>query len=68
VRAEAERSARLGKPVNDLAPDWITGSEQVFDLLATGVPWKQHYRRLYDRNFLESAAQAGRLPSKPPAH
>jgi alkylated DNA repair dioxygenase AlkB len=37
----------------EVVPDWITGSEQLFDLLATGVPWKQHYRRLYDRNFLE---------------
>jgi hypothetical protein len=37
----------------DVVPDWVSGPEQVFDVLATGVPWKQHYRRLFDRKFLE---------------
>jgi alkylated DNA repair dioxygenase AlkB len=37
----------------ELVPDWLTGADALFERLATRVPWKEHYRRLFDRTFLE---------------
>jgi alkylated DNA repair dioxygenase AlkB len=37
----------------EVVPDWLSGSDTLFALLENGVPWKQHYRRLFDQNFLE---------------
>ena len=37
----------------EVVHDWLSGSEKLFDLLATGVPWKEHYRRVFDQTFLE---------------
>ena len=37
----------------DVVPDWVSGSEDVFRCLAERVPWKQHYRQLFDQRFVE---------------
>jgi alkylated DNA repair dioxygenase AlkB len=37
----------------EVVPGWLSGSDKLFALLATAVPWKQHHRRLFDQNFLE---------------
>lgn len=37
----------------EVVPGWLSSADKLFDLLRTGVPWKQHYRRLFDQNFLE---------------
>ena len=67
--ANASRRALDDHSWVEVVPDWITGSEQLFDLLAPGVPWKQHYRRLYDQNFLEPrlTAEYRSVADVPPA-
>ena len=37
----------------EAAPGWMSGAGELFTALLTTVPWKQHYRRLFDQNFLE---------------
>lgn len=37
----------------ELIPGWMSGSEHLFDRLASAVPWSQHYRTLFDQRFLE---------------
>jgi len=37
----------------ELVPGWLTGAGELFDQLARGVPWKQHYRYLFGQRFLE---------------
>jgi alkylated DNA repair dioxygenase AlkB len=37
----------------EVVPSWITGASVLFDTLATGVPWRQHDRRLFDQTFRE---------------
>jgi alkylated DNA repair dioxygenase AlkB len=37
----------------ELVPGWLSGSETLFEQLATGVPWKQHHRRVFEQVFLE---------------
>lgn len=37
----------------DLVPGWVSGPGTLFDELVKAVPWKQHYRQLFDQTFLE---------------
>jgi alkylated DNA repair dioxygenase AlkB len=37
----------------EVVPAWLVGADSVFERLATAVPWKEHYRRLFERTFLE---------------
>jgi alkylated DNA repair dioxygenase AlkB len=37
----------------ECVPGWLSGADVVFERLAVAVPWKEHYRRLFDRTFLE---------------
>src|SRR5581483_119259 len=37
----------------EVVPGWISGSDVLFATLATGVPWRQHDRRLFDQTFRE---------------
>jgi alkylated DNA repair dioxygenase AlkB len=37
----------------EVVPGWVSGSEQLFDQLAHGVPWREHYRRVFGQQFLE---------------
>ena len=37
----------------EVVPAWLSGADSLFERLATAVPWKEHYRRLFDRTFLE---------------
>jgi alkylated DNA repair dioxygenase AlkB len=50
------RSARIALDSTswvEVVSGWISGSDQLFDLLAVGVPWREHHRRVYGRRFLE---------------
>lgn len=42
----------------EVVPGWVSGSDTLFQLLATAVPWKQHHRRLFDQTFLEPRLRA----------
>jgi alkylated DNA repair dioxygenase AlkB len=37
----------------ELVPGWLSGSQELFDQLARGVPWQEHYRTLFGQRFLE---------------
>jgi alkylated DNA repair dioxygenase AlkB len=37
----------------EVVPSWISGSHMLFERLATGVPWQQHDRQLFDQTFRE---------------
>jgi alkylated DNA repair dioxygenase AlkB len=37
----------------EVVPGWVSGSIEVFRCLAERVPWKQHYRQLFEQRFLE---------------
>jgi alkylated DNA repair dioxygenase AlkB len=37
----------------DVGSDWLSGSDVLFDQLARGVPWEQHYRTMYGKQFIE---------------
>jgi alkylated DNA repair dioxygenase AlkB len=37
----------------ELVPEWIHGGEELLEVLVEAVPWKQHYRRMFDQKFLE---------------
>src|SRR5262249_23955199 len=37
----------------EVVPAWLSGADSLFERLAPAVPWKEHYRRLFDRTFLE---------------
>jgi len=37
----------------EVVPSWLSGADSLFERLAAAVPWKEHYRRLFDRTFLE---------------
>lgn len=54
----------------EVVPGWLSGSDTLFELLATAVPWKQHYRRVFDQMFLEPRLTAeycdiGEVPHRP---
>jgi alkylated DNA repair dioxygenase AlkB len=33
----------------DVLPGWLAGADEVFEILATRVPWREERRRMYDR-------------------
>jgi alkylated DNA repair dioxygenase AlkB len=37
----------------EVVPAWLSGSDELLGRLLTAVPWKQHYRRLFEQTFLE---------------
>ena len=37
----------------EVVPGWLSGADALFDRLAEAVPWQEHYRRVFDRTFLE---------------
>jgi alkylated DNA repair dioxygenase AlkB len=51
--ATASRSMLDAHSWIETVPGWASGSDGLFELLATKVPWKQHHRRLFDQTFLE---------------
>lgn len=51
--ARAKRTALDEHSWIEVVPGWLSGPEKLFDLLAAGVPWKEHYRRVFDQTFLE---------------
>jgi alkylated DNA repair dioxygenase AlkB len=51
--ASARRTALDPNSWVEAAPGWLAGAEELFGALLTSVPWKQHYRRLFDQTFLE---------------
>src|SRR5262249_20302114 len=51
--ATAKRTALDAPSWVALVPAWLSGADALFERLASAVPWKEHYRRLFDRNFLE---------------
>ncbi|NJO12337.1 MAG: alpha-ketoglutarate-dependent dioxygenase AlkB [Gammaproteobacteria bacterium] len=51
--ATAQRVALDTHSWVELVPAWMTGSMDLFEHLATAVPWRQHYRRLFEQEFLE---------------
>ena len=51
--ATAKRTMLDAQSWIEVVPGWLSGADQLFDLLQTGVPWQQHYRKLFDQTFLE---------------
>jgi alkylated DNA repair dioxygenase AlkB len=54
----------------ELVPGWLSGSEELFDQLARGVPWQEHHRHLFGQRFLEPRLTAeyrelGDMPHPP---
>jgi len=37
----------------EIVPGWLSGSRTLFDRLRSAVPWKQHYRTVFEQRFLE---------------
>src|SRR5262245_37501553 len=37
----------------EVVPAWLAGSDLLFERLESAVPWKEHYRRVFDQTFLE---------------
>jgi alkylated DNA repair dioxygenase AlkB len=37
----------------ELVPQWLSGTNVLFDHLLRAVPWKQHFRRVFEQTFLE---------------
>ena len=52
----------------EIVPFWLTGADTLFERLRTEVPWKEHYRRLFEKTFLEPrlTAEYGRIQDAPP--
>ncbi len=51
--ATAARTVLDARSWVELVPAWLSGADGLFERLAAAVPWKEHYRRLFDRTFLE---------------
>ncbi len=51
----------------EVVPFWLSGADALFERLAAEVPWKEHYRRLFDHTFLEPrlTAEYGHLRDAP---
>jgi len=49
----ATRTALDARSWVEVVPGWLSGANSLFERLATAVPWKEHYRRLFERTFLE---------------
>jgi alkylated DNA repair dioxygenase AlkB len=64
----ATRTALDASSWVEIVPFWLTGADTLFERLRTDVPWKEHYRRLFDRTFLEPrlTAEYGRMQDAPP--
>jgi alkylated DNA repair dioxygenase AlkB len=54
----------------EVVPGWLGGSRELFDLLARGVPWRQHHRVLFGQRFLEPrlTAEYKEVASMPHPH
>jgi alkylated DNA repair dioxygenase AlkB len=58
ISADATFATAMRTPLDthswvEVVPAWLSGADSLFERLATAVPWKEHYRRLFDRTFLE---------------
>jgi len=64
----AARTALDPRSWVEVVPFWLSGADALFERLSTDVPWKEHYRRLFDKTFLEPrlTAEYGRLEDAPP--
>lgn len=51
--ATAKRTALDTSSWVELVPAWLRGGELLLERLLDAVPWKQHYRRMFDQTFLE---------------
>jgi alkylated DNA repair dioxygenase AlkB len=51
--ASAKRTALDEHSWVERVPGWISGPDTLFEHLAAAVPWRQHYRRLFDQTFRE---------------
>jgi alkylated DNA repair dioxygenase AlkB len=49
LAAGVERTLLADGAWVDLHPNWVEGSDQLFDALAAKVPWRAERRRMYDR-------------------
>ena len=64
----ATRTALDPRSWVEIVPFWLSGADALFTRLRTEVPWKEHYRRLFDKTFLEPrlTAEYGRMQDAPP--
>jgi len=64
----ATRTALDPRSWVEIVPFWLSGADALFMRLRTEVPWKEHYRRLFDKTFLEPrlTAEYGRMQDAPP--
>jgi alkylated DNA repair dioxygenase AlkB len=65
----AKRAALDASSWVELVPEWMRGGEELLEVLLEAVPWKQHYRRMFDQKFLEPRLTAqyqslGNLPHR----
>jgi alkylated DNA repair dioxygenase AlkB len=65
--ATARRTALDAHSWVEVVPGWMSGPAILFDRLAKAVPWRQHYRRLFEQVFQEPRLTAeyrdlGRAP------
>lgn len=37
----------------EVVPGWVSGPQILFDRLAVAVPWRQHYRKMFEQTFRE---------------
>jgi alkylated DNA repair dioxygenase AlkB len=49
----AARTALDARSWVEIVPAWLSGADTLFARLAAAVPWKEHYRKLFDRTLLE---------------
>jgi alkylated DNA repair dioxygenase AlkB len=66
--ATAKRTALDAHSWVEVVPFWLSGADALFERLSAEVPWKEHYRRLFDRTFLEPrlTAEYRRVQDAPP--
>jgi alkylated DNA repair dioxygenase AlkB len=65
--ATARRTPLDGGSWVEVVPAWLSGADALFERLAEAVPFQEHYRRLFDRTFLEPrlTAEYGELRDAP---
>lgn len=51
--AAARRTSLDAQSWVEVVPAWLARPDLLFERLAMAVPWKEHYRRLFDKVFLE---------------
>lgn len=51
--ATAARRALDGQSWVEVVPAWLARPDLLFERLAAAVPWKEHYRKMFDQVFLE---------------